>query len=117
LLDQMHGAPVVINVWASWCTPCRQEAPLLSAAAARHPDVQFLGVDVQDSREGAVSFIDEQRIQYPSLFDPAGAITTDLGALGPPITVFYTPDGAVAMKVPGLLSRAALDQGLAKISA
>jgi cytochrome c biogenesis protein CcmG/thiol:disulfide interchange protein DsbE len=115
LLRAMRGTPVVANVWASWCTPCAQEAPLLRAAAAKHRDVQFLGVDVKDSRGGATTWIAEHGLNYPSVFDPPGAILTDLDGLGPPMTVFYTATGGIAARVPGLLSQDTLNAGLAKI--
>lgn len=115
LLQQMSGTPVVVNVWAAWCVPCTDEAPLLVAAAREHPEVQFLGVDFKDSRGGAVRWLAEHGVNYPSLFDPAGAILTDLAGVGPPMTVFYDAQGVQRAKVPGLLSRSALDDGLAQI--
>ena len=117
LLGQLKGIPVVVNLWASWCDPCSREAPKLVAAAAAHADVQFLGVDVQDARSGGESFIAERGITYPSVFDPAGAVLTDQGALGLPVTVFVRADGSVASTVKGELSQASLDAGLAQIGA
>jgi cytochrome c biogenesis protein CcmG, thiol:disulfide interchange protein DsbE len=73
-------------------------------------------VDVQDSRGGAESFIADHGITYPSLFDPAGAILTDQGALGLPVTIFVRADGSVASTVKGELSQASLDEGLAQIA-
>jgi cytochrome c biogenesis protein CcmG, thiol:disulfide interchange protein DsbE len=116
LLDQLKGTPAVVNLWASWCGPCTREAPKLVTAAAAHPDVQFLGVDVQDSRDGAVGFIEKEGLTYPSVFDPAGAVLTDHGALGLPVTIFVRADGSVASTVKGELSQAALDDGLARIA-
>ena len=116
LLVHLEGTPVVVNAWASWCGPCEAETPKLVEAADRHPDVQFLGVDTQDSREGAEGFIAEHHVPYPSVFDPTGAILTSLNASGPPITVFYRADGTVEGTVPGELSQEALDQHLAAIA-
>jgi thiol-disulfide isomerase/thioredoxin len=116
LLVHLEGTPVVVNAWASWCGPCEAETPKLVDAADRHPDVQFLGVDTQDSRDGAEGFIAEHRVPYPSVFDPTGAILTSLDASGPPITVFYRADGTVEGTVPGELSQEALDQHLAAIA-
>src|SRR5438105_4697962 len=57
LLAQLHGTPVVVNIWASWCGPCKQEAPVLAAAARTYRGkVQFLGVDIQDQRPAARTF-------------------------------------------------------------
>jgi cytochrome c biogenesis protein CcmG/thiol:disulfide interchange protein DsbE len=116
LLGQLRGTPVVVNVWASWCDPCIREAPMLSAAARSHRDVQFLGVDHQDGRAGAETFIAEHHIPYPSVFDPAGAILTDLEAIGPPVTVFYDADGRQRAKIVGELSDRTLAENLEAIA-
>ncbi|MEX2276041.1 MAG: TlpA disulfide reductase family protein [Actinomycetota bacterium] len=94
LLAQLKGTPVVVNLWGSWCAPCRQEAPDLKAAAERYGDrVQFIGVDMLDERTSAASFIREAGWSYPSVFDPDGAIRDSLGFLGQPVTIFYDADG------------------------
>ena len=114
LLTQMRGTPVVVNVWAAWCGPCQAEAPLLHAASRTYGDrVQFLGVDILDSRDGARGFIDDHGLTYPSVFDPSGAIRDSLGMIGQPVTVFYDADGDVA-KARGRASsrRPRLDQGI-----
>lgn len=117
LLDAAAGTPLVVNVWASWCDPCRRETPMLADAARAHPDVQFVGVDVLDSRSGARGFLAEQGVPYPSLFDVPGAIMNDLGGIGPPLTAFYAADGTQVELVRGELSAAALERGLAEIDA
>ena len=113
LLTQMHGTPVVVNVWAAWCGPCEAEAPLLHTASATYGDrVQFLGVDILDSRDGARGFIDEHGLTYPSVFDPSGTIRDSFGVIGQPVTVFYDATGNVVKVFPGQLDQAALDQGI-----
>jgi thiol-disulfide isomerase/thioredoxin len=113
LLTQMHGTPVVVNVWAAWCGPCQAEAPLLHAASQTYGDqVQFLGVDILDSLEGARGFIDEHGLTYPSVFDPSGNIRDSLGVIGQPVTVFYDAQGDIVGTVQGQLRQAALDQGI-----
>ncbi len=113
LLKELRGTPVVVNVWASWCGPCNAEAPLLHAAAARFGDrVQFLGVDILDSLDGARSFISDRGIVYPSVFDPPGAIRDSLGMIGQPVTLFYDANGEVVSSWPGQLSQQALDDGI-----
>lgn len=115
LLGQLKGTPVVVNVWASWCVPCLAEAPLLKAAAAKRPDVQFVGVDILDSRDGATGYIQTHSVPYPSVFDPTGSIRTDLGSFGQPVTVFYSADGTMVAKVDGQIGGDTLTADLAKI--
>lgn len=96
LLESLRGTPVVVNIWASWCGPCRLEAPELAAVAAEYGDrVRFLGIDVLDARPDARAFIEEYDWPYPSLFDRTGQIRDSLGLIGQPHTVFYGADGAV----------------------
>ncbi len=115
LLDSLRGTPVVVNVWASWCAPCQAEAPRLRAAAKQHPDIQFLGVDILDSRR-APRPSSRSRIPYPSLFDPPGAVRTYLGGFGQPDTYFYDASGAQVALVEGELSQSTLARYLAEIA-
>jgi thiol-disulfide isomerase/thioredoxin len=115
---QVEGTPMVINMWASWCGPCKAEAPDLAAAAARYGDrVQFLGVDVQDNRGDAQVFVHAHGWSYPSVFDPSGAIMTHLGITGPPATFFYAADGSFVTSVHGQIAPEALDQALRELLA
>lgn len=102
--------PVVLNVWASWCTPCRSEAPLLRRAHARFGDrVRFLGVDVRDSQEGARSFIAEFRLDgFEHLFDRTGAVPSALGGFGVPLTFFFAPGGTLVRLHSGVLDERTL---------
>ena len=85
--DQLRGAPVVVNFFASWCFPCRQEAPDLQRLSERYQgDVTFLGVNVQgglppgllDSQKGAREFVADFGITYPVVVDPDGELAKDL---------------------------------------
>lgn len=71
-LSQYKSSVVVLNFWGSWCAPCRSEAEGLNAAASQLADkgVQFLGVDVQDSRQAGADFHASKEVPYPSIFDP-----------------------------------------------
>lgn len=105
-------APVVVNVWASWCIPCRSEAPLLERAAAEMGDrVRFVGVNVRDSQEGARGFIAEfsagAGIEY--LFDRNGDVPLALGGSGAvPLTFFFAPGGELSHLQTGVLDERTL---------
>jgi thiol-disulfide isomerase/thioredoxin len=112
---QLEGTPTVINMWASWCGPCKIEAPDLAAAARRYGErIQFLGVDVMDNRGDAQDFAIEHW-PYPSVFDPSGAIMTHLGITGPPATFFYAANGSLVQRVPGQIDPETLDQGIQQL--
>lgn len=87
--------PVVLNVWASWCVPCRSEAPLLREAHGEHGNaVTFVGVAIRDSQDAARAFIAEFALDgFDHLFDPSAAVPADLGGFGVPITFFFAAGG------------------------
>ena len=91
----LKGYPVVVNMWASWCGPCRFEFPTLQKLSARYGRrVAFLGVDSQDSDAAASTFLDEAPVPYPSYTDPDKEIVAALHAtLGLPDTAFYDRSG------------------------
>jgi len=94
-LAKLRGHPVVVNVWASWCGPCRFEFPRLQRAAAEFGRrVAFLGVDSEDSDDAASTFLEEAPVPYPSYTDPDKGIAESIGASrGFPDTAFYDRAG------------------------
>jgi thiol-disulfide isomerase/thioredoxin len=118
LLGQLHGTPVVLNVWGSWCGPCREEGPKLAAAAGRYGRrVQFLGLDVKDTRGAAQAFVAEMGWPYPNLFDSSATAEVEraLGYFAQPVTLFYGRDGKVADQISGPATAAALQAGIGRI--
>ena len=92
--EDLRGSPVVLNFWASWCIPCREEMPAFERMWARYRDqgVRIVGVNLQDSVEGAQGFVDEVGVTYPIAMDPKGSLASDLGVRGLPQTFFIDED-------------------------
>lgn len=90
----LRGYPVVVNVWASWCGPCRFEFPVLQKLSAKYgKKVAFLGVNSEDSDDAAATFLREEPVPYPSYTDPDKEIFDSLDAIGLPDTAFYDEAG------------------------
>lgn len=91
----LEGYPIVANVWASWCGPCRFEFPTLQRLSAHFgKQVAFLGVNSKDSDDAASTFLEEAPLSYPSYTDPDGKIAAALGTVGGlPDTAFYDRKG------------------------
>ena len=114
-LDDYAGQVVVVNVWGSWCAPCRAEAPMLAKAARdlAKQDVAFLGIDSRDPSESAArAFVRRFGIPYPSIYDQQGrTLLAFRGTLTPnsiPSTVVIDREGRVAASVLGEISRTTL---------
>ena len=86
--------PAVVNVWASWCLPCRAEAPLLRQAHAEFGDqIAFIGIDYDDSQRGARLFLDEFDLPFTHYFDRDGVTISEYGGIGVPRTYFFAAGG------------------------
>ncbi len=93
-LKALRGTPVVVNLWASWCGPCRFEIPFMQRAFRKHgTKVAFLGVNSEDSRDNAAKMVSDLPMPYPSIIDPRANLAGRLGAAGLPVTVFYDASG------------------------
>jgi cytochrome c biogenesis protein CcmG, thiol:disulfide interchange protein DsbE len=93
-LRELRGHPVVVNLWASWCGPCRNELPYLQRQAVKRAGkVAFLGVNSNDSEDEARKLAARYPMPYPSIVDPRLNVAGDYGARGLPVTAFYDGRG------------------------
>ncbi len=120
-LGPARHRPVVLNFFASWCTDCRSETPLLARAAsaerASGSTVQFIGVDTSDQRLAAVPFVQQAGVTYPVAVDSNLEVTSvRYGLYGDPQTFFIGADGRVEGHVEGALSRSVLEGWLHRLA-
>jgi thiol-disulfide isomerase/thioredoxin len=111
-LADFHGRAVVVNVWASWCPGCIEEAVDLREFTEDHPEIVVLGVDFQDTVEGARQFYERWEWTHPSIFDSAGAQASALGLFGMPTTYFLDRRHRIAARVVGATDRGGFEHGL-----
>jgi cytochrome c biogenesis protein CcmG, thiol:disulfide interchange protein DsbE len=98
-LSDYRGEPVVVNFWASWCNPCRDEFPRFRDALAAHPGkFVMLGVDYKDITSDARTFVTTQRATWPILDDSANAVSAVYGIRAVPQTFFIRRDGTIAQR-------------------
>lgn len=97
-----RGEWVLMNVWASWCIPCRDESPALEKFGRRWGDrVTVLGIDTRDITSDALAFIREFDLTFPQLRDPTGNYSDDLGTTGVPESFLVDPEGRLAARLRG----------------
>ncbi len=115
-LSDYRGQTVVINFWASWCPPCRDEAPVLEYVwrQVQDDDVVFVGVDIWDTEADARAYMREFNITFPNVIDNRGKVAVEYGLTGVPETYFVTPDGTISRKVIGAISQAVLEESIAE---
>lgn len=117
ILEALQGKPLVVNYWATWCEPCKDEMPRLVEAARRYEgEIQFLGVDVEDGAEAAREFIEEMDIPFPSVADPKGEIRRAEEIVGLPTTQFYRADGELAFVHSGEIGADDLSERLEELA-
>ena len=116
-LADLRGRPVIVNFWASWCGPCVDEFPLLSAAAVAHESdgLAVVGIVFQDRSEAAREFLARMGATWPAAMDPGNAVATRFGIVWPPDSFFIDRDGVVVGRQIGQLTPSDLQRGLAQI--
>ena len=119
-LAGLRGKVVMVDFWASWCAPCRYEAPDLAQVYLDYADraVEFIGVDIWDQRQGAIDHVNRYQITYPNGVDDKGTIAISYGVRGIPEKFFIDQDGLIMKKFVGPVDadtlRRTLDELLAQ---
>lgn len=113
VLRELRGHPVVINFWASWCIPCKDEAPRLAASARAHAgSVAFLGIDIQDFKSDARRFLERFDTPYVSVRSAGGGVESHYGLTGVPETYWLDARGRIVAHYTGEISRRQLEDGI-----
>ncbi|MGC6373406.1 TlpA disulfide reductase family protein [Pseudomonas sp. K2I15] len=112
-LADYKGGPLVINLWATWCPPCRREMPVLESAQRQRPDVTFLFVNQAESMQSVSTYLATQGLNLDNvLFDASGRLGQAVGSMALPTTLFYQPDGRLINSHLGELSQASLARAM-----
>src|SRR5271167_3468944 len=99
-LDDFKGKPVILNFWATWCGPCKEELPVFQKMWNKYKDkdVAFIGIDVMDNRSNAAEFIKNNDITYTILYDQQVEISSKYKVVALPATFFINKEGKIAVK-------------------
>lgn len=98
------GRPVFLNLWASWCFPCREEMPAIDRSSLQHPDIAFVGVSVQDTREDAFAFAEEIGVGYTLGFDDDDSVDDAYRPLGLPASYIISSEGIILERIFGKIT-------------
>lgn len=115
-LPRFAGKPLVVNLWATWCPPCRREMPVLHAAQVANPDVAFVFVNQRETADTVRRFLAGQNLELQNVVtDPAGRVSAGTGSAAYPTTLFYDGSGRLVLRHVGELSQATLRDKLERI--
>lgn len=106
------GKPVLLNLWASWCPPCRAEMPAINEAAARHPNVEFVGVAVQDDPVAAEEFAETIGVTYTIGIDEREEVSSRYETFGLPMTYVISPSGIILEVIIGEIDGGRIDSAI-----
>ena len=112
-LARMKGRPTVVNMWATWCSPCVKEMPAFDRVARSVSRVQVIGVNVSDTAAAAATFASKLGIHYPQYTDPDGTLSVAFSVSGLPATAFVDTDGTVLQVHQGALTESELRDAIA----
>ena len=104
-LADTQGRPTVVNFFASWCPPCNEEAPDLVAFSKAHPEIEVVGVAVNDEKSKTEEFVAKYGVEYTVVFDAEGGSGTDWSVSGIPTTFFLDAEGTVTDTIVGAATR------------
>ena len=116
-LSRYAGQPVIVNFWASWCTPCQQETPLLARWHDQHPSVILLGLDENDTAASALAFARAKGVSYPLAFDPNMSVASAYGVDALPQTFFLNARHQIVAHTLGAVTSARLASNLSLMTA
>lgn len=115
-LASLAGKPLVLNLWATWCPPCRREMPVLRDAQRQYPDVEFVFLNQGENADQVKRFLAGQRLEMKNVWsDPAGAVASEIGSIGLPTTLFFDRHGVLQKRHMGELSAASLAERLTAV--
>jgi thiol-disulfide isomerase/thioredoxin len=118
LVAQAAGKPTVVNLWATWCPPCRREMPVLAAAQKKETEIRFVFADQGENAALVQRYLAETKLELGNvLLDVDGAIAREVGSIGLPTTLFYNAEGRLVDTHVGALSEATLASKLARLRA
>lgn len=116
-LDQLNDKPMIINLWATWCPPCRREMPVFMQAQQARTDLNFVFINQGEHEDSIKNFLQSEQLSLVNvLLDPQQSTMRQLGTQGLPSTLFYNAEGELSYMHMGELSHASLNHALKKIS-